>query len=52
VWEQQPLQRLAEDDQLAAYRHHGFWHAVDTLRDKRHLQDLWDAGSPPWKLWP
>jgi glucose-1-phosphate cytidylyltransferase len=51
VWEQQPLQRLAEQDQLAAYRHRGFWHAVDTVRDKRHLQELWDAGSPPWKLW-
>jgi glucose-1-phosphate cytidylyltransferase len=51
VWEQQPLQRLAEQDQLAAYRHRGFWHAVDTVRDKRHLQELWDTGSPPWKLW-
>jgi glucose-1-phosphate cytidylyltransferase len=51
VWEQQPLQRLAEEDQLAAYRHRGFWHAVDTVRDKRHLQELWDSGSPPWKLW-
>jgi glucose-1-phosphate cytidylyltransferase len=51
VWEQEPLQRLAEDDQLAAYRHQGFWHAVDTVRDKHHLQELWDSGSPPWKLW-
>jgi glucose-1-phosphate cytidylyltransferase len=51
VWEQEPLQRLAEEDQLAAYRHGGFWHAVDTVRDKRHLQELWDGGSPPWKLW-
>jgi glucose-1-phosphate cytidylyltransferase len=51
VWEQEPLQRLAEDEQLAAYRHNGFWYAVDTVRDKRHLQDLWDAGSAPWKLW-
>jgi glucose-1-phosphate cytidylyltransferase len=52
VWEQEPLQRLAEDDQLAAYRHRGFWHAVDTVRDKRHLQELWESGEPPWKLWP
>jgi glucose-1-phosphate cytidylyltransferase len=52
VWEQQPLQRLAADEQLAAYRHDGFWYAVDTVRDKRHLQDLWDSGSAPWKLWP
>lgn len=51
VWEQQPLQRLAEDEQLAAYRHSGFWYAVDTVRDKRHLQELWDSGSAPWKLW-
>jgi glucose-1-phosphate cytidylyltransferase len=51
VWEQQPLQRLAEDEQLAAYRHSGFWYAVDTVRDKRHLQELWESGSAPWKLW-
>ena len=51
VWEQQPLQNLAADDQLAAYRHDGFWYAVDTVRDKRHLQELWDSGSAPWKLW-
>jgi glucose-1-phosphate cytidylyltransferase len=51
VWEQEPLRRLAEDGQLGAYRHSGFWHAVDTVRDKRHLQELWDSGSPPWKLW-
>jgi glucose-1-phosphate cytidylyltransferase len=51
VWEQEPLQRLAQDEQLAAYRHGGFWYAVDTVRDKRHLQELWDSGSPPWKLW-
>jgi glucose-1-phosphate cytidylyltransferase len=51
VWEQQPLQRLAQDEQLAAYRHSGFWYAVDTVRDKRHLQGLWDSGAAPWKLW-
>ena len=51
VWEQEPLQGLAQDGQLGAYRHTGFWHAVDTVRDKRHLQELWDSGSPPWKLW-
>jgi glucose-1-phosphate cytidylyltransferase len=52
VWEQEPLQRLASDGELAAYRHSGFWYAVDTVRDKRHLQELWDSGDPPWKLWP
>jgi glucose-1-phosphate cytidylyltransferase len=51
VWEQQPLMRLAEEGQLGAYRHSGFWHAVDTVRDKRHLQELWDSGDPPWKQW-
>ena len=51
VWEQEPLQRLALDGQLAAYRHSGFWHAVDTLRDLRYLEELWDSGDPPWKLW-
>jgi glucose-1-phosphate cytidylyltransferase len=51
VWEQQPLQRLAQEEQLAAYRHSGFWYAVDTVRDKRHLQELWDSGAAPWKLW-
>jgi glucose-1-phosphate cytidylyltransferase len=50
-WEREPLKRLAEEEQLAAYRHHGFWHAVDTLRDKRLLQEQWDSGRPPWKLW-
>jgi glucose-1-phosphate cytidylyltransferase len=51
VWEQEPMERLAHDDQLAAYRHDGFWYAVDTVRDMRHLQELWDSGDPPWKQW-
>jgi glucose-1-phosphate cytidylyltransferase len=51
TWEEEPLKRLAAEDQLAAYRHEGFWHAVDTLRDKRLLQEQWDSGRPPWKLW-
>jgi glucose-1-phosphate cytidylyltransferase len=51
VWEQEPMERLARDDQLAAYRHDGFWYAVDTVRDMRHLQELWDSGDPPWKQW-
>lgn len=49
-WESQPLQRLASEGQLMAYQHGGFWQAMDTLRDKNHLEDLWN-GSPPWKLW-
>lgn len=48
VWEEGPLQQLAEQSQLASYKHLGFWHAMDTLRDKESLQRLWDAGRPPW----
>jgi len=49
-WEARPLQQLAEDHQLLAYQHHGFWQAMDTLRDKTHLEELWNT-SPPWKVW-
>jgi glucose-1-phosphate cytidylyltransferase len=51
VWEQQPLQRLAQEGQLMAYEHHGFWQPMDTLRDKQYLEDLWISGSAPWKQW-
>lgn len=50
-FEHEPLQRLAQDGQLMAYRHHGFWQCMDTLREKHILQTLWEAGSPPWRLW-
>ena len=46
------LERLAEKDQLAAYRHDGFWQCMDTLRDKKQLETLWKAGNAPWKTWP
>lgn len=49
-WEGEPLIKLAEQGQLMAYRHTGFWQAMDTLRDKNHLEDLWRA-TPPWKIW-
>ena len=49
-WEAAPLVDLARQDQLMAYHHSGFWQAMDTLRDKNHLEDLWRA-SPPWKVW-
>jgi glucose-1-phosphate cytidylyltransferase len=52
LWEQAPLQGLAASGQLAAFRHHGFWQPMDTLRDKNHLDALWFAGNAPWKLWP
>lgn len=51
VWEQEPLRRLAQDDMLSAYRHYGFWHPMDTLRDKHVLEDLWESGKAPWKKW-
>ena len=52
VWEREPLERLAADGRLAAYRHHGFWQPMDTLRDKMVLESLWDEGVAPWRLWP
>lgn len=51
VWEQQPLQRLAAKGQLSAYAHDGFWQAMDTLREKNLLEDLWSSGKAPWKCW-
>lgn len=50
-WEAAPLTRLAEQQQLVSYEHHGFWHAMDTLRDKNQLEDLWQRDAAPWKLW-
>ncbi|MCC7207425.1 MAG: glucose-1-phosphate cytidylyltransferase [Anaerolineae bacterium] len=50
-WEREPLERLAADGQLMAYRHDSFWQCMDTLRDKKLLEDLWEAGQAPWKLW-
>ena len=51
MWEREPLERLALDGQLVAYRHIGFWKAMDTLRDKRELETLWASSTPPWKRW-
>lgn len=48
LWEKEPLERLARDGQLAAYHHEGFWQCMDTLRDVRHLEDLWASGKAPW----
>lgn len=45
------MERLAQDGQLAAYRHDGFWQCMDTLRDKRQLEALWEGGNPPWRTW-
>ena len=50
-WEREPLERLARDGQLMAYRHYDFWQCMDTLRDKKLLDELWDSGKAPWKIW-
>jgi glucose-1-phosphate cytidylyltransferase len=51
VWEREPMERLAAEEQLAAFFHKGFWQPMDTLRDKRHLEELWASGKAPWKIW-
>jgi glucose-1-phosphate cytidylyltransferase len=52
IWERGPLERLAEEENLAAFHHHGFWQPMDTLRDKMYLEELWQSGKAPWKVWP
>lgn len=52
VWEREPLECLAKEGNLAAYQHHGFWQPMDTLRDKILLEELWQSGQAPWKVWP
>jgi glucose-1-phosphate cytidylyltransferase len=51
VWEREPMENLAQDGMLAAYRHHGYWQNMDTLRDKNTLEGLWQSGQAPWKIW-
>jgi len=51
IWERSPLEHLARENKLAAYRHSGFWQPMDTLRDKLHLEQLWKEGDAPWKIW-
>jgi glucose-1-phosphate cytidylyltransferase len=51
VWEREPLERLARDGELMAYQHEGFWHPMDTPRDKRHLEEIWAGGQAPWRVW-
>jgi len=50
-WEKEPLERLANDGELMAYKHGGFWQCMDTLRDKRLLEGMWATGDAPWKIW-
>jgi glucose-1-phosphate cytidylyltransferase len=51
IWERGPIERLAKESQLSAFNHRGFWQPMDTLRDKVHLEKLWESGSAPWKVW-
>lgn len=51
IWEREPLEHLAAEGQLAAFKHGGFWQPMDTLRDKTHLEELWADGRAPWKVW-
>lgn len=51
IWEKEPLETLTRQGQLAAWRHTGFWQPMDTLRDKNHLEELWQSGKAPWKVW-
>jgi glucose-1-phosphate cytidylyltransferase len=52
VWERGPMERLARESNMSAYLHRGFWQPMDTLRDKTHLESLWDSGKAPWRIWP
>ena len=51
MWEEEPLEKLTADKQLVAYKHRGFWKCMDALRDKIELNELWDTGKAPWKIW-
>lgn len=51
IWERDPLEKLASEAQLSAFRHYGFWHPMDTLRDRNTLEDLWSNNKAPWKVW-
>jgi glucose-1-phosphate cytidylyltransferase len=51
IWEREPLEQLARANQLRAFEHQGFWQPMDTLRDKNLLEDLWNSGRAPWKVW-
>lgn len=51
IWERDPIMRLARDGQLMGYRHYGFWSCMDTLKEKNYLEELWDSGKAPWRIW-
>ena len=49
--EREPLEEVAREGQLSAYKHHGFWQPMDTMRDKNYLESLWSSGQAPWRVW-
>jgi glucose-1-phosphate cytidylyltransferase len=51
IWEREPMERIAADGQLQAFKHLGFWKPMDTLRDKQELEQAWESGTAPWKTW-
>jgi len=51
IWEREPLENLARDGQLVAYKHYGFWKCMDIMRDKKELEEMWNSGKAPWKVW-
>jgi len=51
LWEQQPMEKLVQQNQISAFEHDGFWQPMDTLRDKNHLEELWESQKAPWKIW-
>ena len=51
IWEREPLEELAREGNLSAFKHDGFWQPMDTLRDKIYLEELWQSGEAPWKVW-
>ena len=51
IWEREPLEKLSSGNELTAFKHNGFWKPMDTLRDKLELNDMWDSGKAPWKIW-
>ena len=51
VWEEEPMKKLVNDRHVNAYKHTGFWKPMDTMTDKRQLEEIWNSGSAPWKIW-
>ncbi len=51
IWEREPMEKLAQEGMLSAYKHHGFWQNMDTLRDKMYLEEIWASSNPSWKIW-